>query len=329
MAKVLRIGLLGASKIARGAVIAPVRDDPDFVVAAVAARDPDRARAYAAEHGIPEVAENYAALIARDDLDLIYNALPPAGHAAWTIATLESGKAVLCEKPFARNAEEAGAMVAAAEATGQVLLEAFHYRYHNVMRRAEAILREKPLGAIKSAKAVFHAPIAKAPGELRWLADQGGGSLMDLGCYPMHALRTLLGVEPEVLQAKGVFEDGVDSAMAAQLSFPGEIEGLIASSMIEPEPSAWLKLEGEHGSLEIINFLAPQMGCRFTTTIDGQTQVHPTSGLSTYAAQMRHVHDVLVGGVRPLTGGDDAVCNMLAIDAIYAAARKIAAEEPA
>ena len=127
-------------------------------------------------------------------------------------------------------------MVAAAEATGQVLLEAFHYRYHNVMRRAEAILREKPLGAIKSAKAVFHAPIAKAPGELRWLADQGGGSLMDLGCYPLHALRTLLGVEPEVLQAKGVFEDGVDSAMAAQLSFPGEIEGLIASSMIEPEP---------------------------------------------------------------------------------------------
>ena len=109
-----RIGLLGASKIARGAVIAPAKNNPDFEVVAVGARDAARARAYADEHGIPHVAGSYAELVARDDVDVVYNALPPAGHAEWTIAALGAGKAVLCEKPFAMNADEARAMTAAA-----------------------------------------------------------------------------------------------------------------------------------------------------------------------------------------------------------------------
>jgi predicted dehydrogenase len=180
----LRIGLLGASRIARTAVIAPTRDNPDFVVAAVAARDPDRARAYAAEHEIAHVADDYAALVRRDDLDVIYNGLPPAGHARWTIAALEAGKSVLCEKPFARDAGEARSMVRAAAANGKVLIEAFHYRFHNVMRAAAALTREGSLGRLKSAEAVFEVPIARAPGELRWLASQGGGALMDLGPTP-------------------------------------------------------------------------------------------------------------------------------------------------
>src|SRR5271165_5964752 len=144
----IRIGLLGASKIARGAVIAPARDDRRFVVHAVGARDRDRAAAYAEKYAIPNVAEDYAALVKRDDLDVIYNALPPVGHAPWTIAALEAGKPVLCEKPFARNAGEARAMVEAAEKSGLPLLEAFHYRFHNVIHRAEALLESGVLGRL-------------------------------------------------------------------------------------------------------------------------------------------------------------------------------------
>src|SRR4051794_19071298 len=99
-----RIGLLGASRIAPPAVIEPARADGRFTVTAVAARNAGRAADYAAEHGIPSVAEDYRALLARDDVDVIYNALPPADHARWTIAALEAGKPVLCEKPFAMNA---------------------------------------------------------------------------------------------------------------------------------------------------------------------------------------------------------------------------------
>ena len=95
MTRPTRIGLLGASQIARGAVIAPARENKDFVVTAVAARDPRRASAYAAEHGIGAVAPDYESLVRRDDVDVVYNALPPAGHAHWTLAALAAGKACL------------------------------------------------------------------------------------------------------------------------------------------------------------------------------------------------------------------------------------------
>jgi predicted dehydrogenase len=315
-----RIGLLGASRIARGAVIGPVRDNPDFVVTAIAARDPERAGAYAAEHAIPVVAKDYAALVQRDDVDVVYNALPPAGHKRWTIAALEAGKAVLCEKPFARDAAEARAMVEAAQASGGVLLEAFHYRFHNVMRAAVALAREGTLGRLTSIEAVFEVPIPNTPGELRWLRDQGGGALMDLGTYTVHALRSVVGAEPEVNSAEGVFEDGVDAAMRADLTFPGGVTGAICCSMTAAVPRAILSVIGERGTLEVVNFLAPQMGCRFTTVIDGQSRLHATDGPPTYAAQLVHLGEVLNRGVAPLTGGEDAIHNMAAIDAIYRAA---------
>jgi predicted dehydrogenase len=319
----IRIGLLGASKIATGAVIAPARGNPDFIVTAVAARDPERARVYAAEHGVAAVAEDYAALLRRDDVDLVYNALPPAGHRRWTIAALEAGKDVLCEKPFARNAGEARDMVAAAEAAGRVLIEAFHYRFHNVMRAAVALAHEGALGKLKSVDAVFDAPIPPTAGELRWSAEQGGGALMDLGCYPVHAVRSIVGGEPEVISATAVFENGVDASMRADLAFPGGVTGTIACSMTAPGFNAKLTVVGERGDLEIVNFLAPQRGCRFTTTIDGVTREHGVEGPSTYAAQLVHVAQVLAGKIPPLTGGSDAVGNMAAIDAIYAAAGRV------
>jgi predicted dehydrogenase len=315
-----RIGLLGASKIARGAVIAPARTNADFEVVAVGARDAGRARAYADEHGIAHVAGAYAELIARDDVDVVYNALPPAGHAEWTIAALEAGKAVLCEKPFAMNAGEARRMTEAATRTGQVLIEAFHYRFHTVMRQAETLMRDGALGRVSRATAEFKGTIPRTPDELRWRADLGGGGLMDLGCYPLHALRTLIGEEPRIEAASGRFEDGVDVELSAELSFPGGAKGEIACAMVAPAFSASLAVEGERGRLDIVNFLAPQMGCRFTTTIDGETVTRSTDGPSTYEAQLIHLAQVLRGETPPLTGGADAVGNMAAIDAIYAVA---------
>src|SRR5690242_11772333 len=102
-----RIGLLGASRIAPPAVIAPVKKHASFEISAVAARDAGRARTYAEEHDIPHVAASYAELVSRDDVDVVYNGLPPSGHMEWTLAALAAGKAVLCEKPFAMNAGQA------------------------------------------------------------------------------------------------------------------------------------------------------------------------------------------------------------------------------
>jgi predicted dehydrogenase len=293
----LRIGLLGASRIAVGAVIGPVGNDPRFAISA-----------------------GYDALIRREDVDVVYNALPPAGHAQWSIAALAAGKAVLCEKPFARDAREARAMVEAASGAGRPLLEAFHYRFHRVIREAEAIVREGRLGRLRRAEARFEVTIAQTPGELRWSREQGGGALMDLGTYPLHALRTLIGSEPRIIGADAQFVDGVDARLEARLAFEGGVSAQIACSMTHAQPVARLLLEGDLGALEIVNFVAPQLGCRFSLRIDGHVETRPTDGPATYAAQLDHLFEVMSGSAAPLTGGQDAIDQMRAIDAIYAAA---------
>jgi predicted dehydrogenase len=315
-----RIGLLGASKIAPPAVIAPAKENPNFEVVAVGARDTARARAYADTHGIAHVAGSYAELVSRDDVDVVYNALPPAGHLEWSIAALEAGKAVLCEKPFAMNASEARRIVDAATATGQVLIEAFHYRFHSLIREAEAMIRAGTLGAIRRGSAVFDVNIARSPDELRWRADLGGGGLMDLGCYPIHALRTLIGEEPSVRSASGAFEGRVDTRISAELGFPGGAIATAGCAMVTDAISATLTLEGELGRLDITPFIAPQRRGRLTTAIGGQTAIIEASGPSSYEAQLIHLGEVLSGKATPLTGGEDSVANMTVIDAIYAAA---------
>jgi predicted dehydrogenase len=316
----LRIGLLAASKIAVTAVLAPAKAREDVVVTAVAARDPARARAYAQTHGIDNVADDYAALLARDDVDVIYVGSPIVNHAEWTIRAAEAGKAVLCEKAFALNADEARAMVAAAKAADRPLLEAFHYRFHNVIRRAEEIVRSGELGRLTRADASFDAAIAYSPDEIRWRADQGGGALGDLGSYPSHALRTLVGAEPEVTSARIEMREGVDAATSAELRFPGELTGSLRCSMVAERFDATLTLTGDRGQLSIRNFIGPQMGCSFRVRIGDETRNEPTGGPTTYAAQLEHLVEVMGDGITPLTGGADAIANLVLMDAIRAAA---------
>ena len=315
----IRIGILGAAKIAPAVVINPSRDNADFEVVAVAARDPERATAYAAEHKIPIVAKDYDALVRHGDVDLVYNALPPSGHAQWTIAALEAGKNVLCEKPFAMNAAQVRRMNDAAARTGRLLVEAFHYRHHAVMLRAVAILRSGELGALESAEASFEVPIPYREGELRWTREQGGGALMDLGCYPVHCLRSALGGEPKVLSASCVLEHDVDVTTKAELDFAGVPAGL--STSMKPERfGATLRVKGSKGSLELLNFVAPQLGCKLTVTIGGTARDEPTAGPATYVAQLAELGDVLLRGKKQLITNADSLGNMAAIDAIYAKA---------
>ncbi|HUO88020.1 MAG TPA: Gfo/Idh/MocA family oxidoreductase [Rhizomicrobium sp.] len=314
----IRIGILGAAKIAPNAVINPAKGNADFAVSAVAARDPERARAYAAEHGIAHVAKDYDALVRHADVDLVYNALPPAAHAKWSIAALEAGKHVLCEKPFTMNAAQVGPMIAAAR-SGRVLVEAFHYRHHAVMQRAVVIVRAGELGRLKRAEAFFQVPIPFREGELRWTREQGGGALMDLGCYPVHCLRSLIGSEPHVKSASCTMEHGVDAATSAELDFAG-VPATLAASMKPERFGATARLEGERGTLEIQNFVAPQIGCRFSVTVDGRTREEPTAGPATYVAQLAELGDVLLRGKRQLISNADSLANMAAIDAIYAKA---------
>ncbi|MFN3608283.1 MAG: Gfo/Idh/MocA family protein [Hyphomonas sp.] len=317
----IRIGILGAASIAPKALFPQVKRRGDCAVIAVAARDGARARAYAETHGIPEVVESYETLIARPDIDLIYNALPPRRHADLSIAALEAGRHVLCEKPFAMNAREARAMVSAAQRTGNHLIEAFHYRFHPMFLDILEKVRGGAIGRLCAMKAEFSVWIPYASEELRHRPDLGGGALMDLGCYPLHWLRTIAGSDPRLVSAH--IEEGapgVDLLTEAELAFPGGIPARLRTCM-KPDQryKALIALKGTEGILRAINPLHPTFGNSVSIRKGKEILRYTVDGETTYDYQLSHMIDVIGQRAAPLTGGEDAVSNMALIDAIYEA----------
>src|SRR5271170_2753740 len=155
----LRFGLLGAARIAPDALVKAAKDVPDAEVVAVAAREPKRAREFADANGIPRVVATYDDLVNDPGLDVIYNPLPNSLHCEWTIAALRAGKHVLCEKPLSSNAAEAERMTKAADDSGKILGEAFHYRYHPLADRIRALMTDGTLGRLVQVEGHFSVPI--------------------------------------------------------------------------------------------------------------------------------------------------------------------------
>jgi predicted dehydrogenase len=319
MANALRFGILGAAKIAPSALIQPAAQGDEAVVSCVAARDQQRARAFAREHGIPRALASYADVVADPEIDVVYNPLPMHLHEEWTIAALRAGKHVLCEKPFAANAEQAREMVRVAAETDLFLMEAFHYRYHPLFERVMQIVRSGQLGPLTRLDAEFNALIQDR-NDLRHRYDTAGGATMDLGCYPLHWMRQVAGSEPRVVSASAVQgEKYVDVTMQAQLEFDGGLPGELRTSLVAPF-SAVLKVEGERGSLMVDNPMQPHNGHRLVLTVEGRTSEEKVDGFTTYRHQLIAFAAALRGDRRVITMGDDSIANMTLIDSVYRAA---------
>jgi predicted dehydrogenase len=320
----IRIGILGAARIAPRGIITPANDLLGTEAVAVASSNLERAQNFAAQHSLPLAFGSYSELIARDDIDLVYVALPPSAHLKWCTAALANGKHVLVEKPFANNAQDAAQMVAAAKTAGRYLFEGFHYRFHPLFEQALTQLRAGAIGRIKHIEAVFNANLPDTPGELRYIEELGGGALMDLGCYCIHWIRTVAGDEPEIVRASArCITPGVDIQARAELAFTSGPTATLECSM-QPEDGTLfrrLRVHGDAGMLELDNPVTPHAGA--TLSIEGPNASLPqivSGGETTFHHQLKHVLEVLAGRAQPLTGGDDAIGNMRAIDAIYRAA---------
>jgi hypothetical protein len=313
----IRIGILGAARIAPPALIDPARDNGDVEIVAVAARDLVRAQAFADQHGIPEAFGAYEDLISHPGIDAVYNALPPSRHSDLTLAALAAGKHVLCEKPFSMSADEAEAMTGAAARAGLILMEAFHYRYHPLWDRVLEIVG-RDLGPIEQIEAEFSVPIAETPDELRYFPELGGGALGDLGTYCVHWCRTIAGSEPEVRSvSRDVHVGGVDLATRAELSFPGGVQATIICDMRGPM-AARLKVKGAGGELTVINPLAPQAGHVIRLKVAGEIRTEAVERVTTYERQLAAFVRAVRTGEAPITSGQDTVAQMRVLDAIRA-----------
>ena len=181
----------------------------------------------------------------------------------------------------------------------------------------------RQIGPLQRVEAHFNVRIPSD--NVRFQLQLAGGGFMDLGCYCVHMVRTVVGSEPEVLQAEAVEgPPGIDLSMRAELSFPGGLPAVVSSSMVA-EKSVWpsamtLRAWGEAGRFEVLNPMAPQMGHRVSATLADGTTVDEVLDLrSSYEFQLRAFCRAVAGEEPPLTGGQDSIDNMRVIDAVYEA----------
>ncbi len=314
----VRIGILGAARIAPMALIRPARQVPEVAVTAVAARDVARARAFAKKHRLARSHSSYADLLADPEIDAVYNPLPNGLHCEWSIKALEAGKHVLCEKPLAANADEAERMVAAATASGRVLVEAFHWRYHPLAARMKEVVESGRLGAIRHIATDFNIPLV-FPNDIRYRYDLAGGATMDVGCYVISVLRFLAGAEPDVVRAEArLASPDVDRWMTADLRFPDGRTGRITCSLFSAVLlRARARVVGDRGEMTVLNPYAPQFLNRLRVRTPDGTTAERVRGDATYTYQLR-AFAARVRGEPPLpTEGQDAINNMRVIDAVY------------
>lgn len=311
----LRIGIIGAARVATYAMIAPARARTDVVLAGVAARDPARAAAYAQTHGIARVFADYAEMVADPGIDAIYVATPPAFHVEHARLAIRAGKPVLVEKPFTLDAAEAAILIAEAAAAGVPIVEAQHSRCHGFWPIVQQAL--PGIGPLVRLDAWFNAPVKTDADEFRWQAALGGGALMDLGVYPLTWVRAIAG---EPLAAHNVQfrrERAADAAFSARLILPGGVEAQVAADMAAPF-GAGLVIEGRDGRLIVDNPLAPQRGGHAITreTAAGTTRLPSPAEPGSYDAQLAAFVD-FVGNRAPWPlPPDDPLRSMQAIDLI-------------
>jgi predicted dehydrogenase len=319
----MKIGVLGAARIAPAALVRPAHAVDGVEVAAVAARDRGRARDFAARHGIPAVHDSYADLLADPALDAVYVPLPNGRHAQWTLAAVEAGKHVLCEKPFTANAAQAREVAAAAAGSGLVVMEAFHYRYHPLARRMAEIVHSGELGRIRRVATAMCFPLPRFA-DIRYDFDLAGGALMDAGCYAVHCLRLLAPGAPTVTSATARTlrrDRRIDRAMTARFAFAGGATGEVRTSMWS-RTLLRIRAEvvGDRGRLVVTNFVAPQFFSRFTVVVDGRRRRERFAGEATYTHQLRAFAAAVRGERTNLTPPEDSVATMSLIDDIYVAA---------
>ncbi len=215
---ILRWGLLGTARINR-AVIPPLRNSSRNKLTAVASRSGEKVSTYADEWGIERRFNSYEALLADPDIDVVYISLPNSLHAEWTAKAIEAGKHVLCEKPFTTTVEEIDVLLSLLKVRPRVVAEAFMYRHHPQTLGVKALIDAGKIGEVMALRGSFSFTQSR-DGDVRLNKDLAGGSLWDVGCYPVSYARTMLGEEPtEVFGWQTVGPSGVDEMFFGQMRF--------------------------------------------------------------------------------------------------------------
>jgi len=318
--KVLNWGLLSTARI-NDALIPPLRASKRNHLLAVASRTQEAAEKYAREKKIPRAHGSYESLLADPEIDVIYNPLPNHLHAEWTIKAVEAGKHVLCEKPLALNVEEVDAMQAAARKHTRVVAEAFMYRHHPQTLKVQELVRSGSLGAVKLVRGSFTYVLSREE-DIRLLDPaMGGGSIWDVGCYPISYARTVIGTNPlDVFGWQVTGPTGIDETFVGQMRFSEDILMQFDCSFAIPSHT-FMEIVGSEGTLNIPTPFKPNENEKIYLTRGDKTETIKIKGQELYLGEVEDMADAILLGREPRISLEDSRANVKVITSLLESAR--------
>lgn len=317
--KILRWGLLSTAHINR-ALIPPLTASKRNRLMAVASRSQSTADSYAREWKIPRALGSYDALLNDPDIDVIYNSLPNSLHAEWTIKALRAGKHVLCEKPMALSLPEMDAIKAALQETKRVAAEAFMYRHHPQTLKVQEMVGDGSLGKVQLIKGSFTFMLTREA-DVRLAKELGGGSIWDVGCYPISYARMVAGAEPlEVFGWQITGSTGIDMSFIGQMRFPNDVHAQFDCGFMSPFHS-FIEIVGTEGTLNIPVPFKPEKKEKVFFTHGNRTDTIEIKGQELYIGEVEDMADAILLGEPPLISLDDSRGNAATILALLESAK--------
>jgi xylose dehydrogenase (NAD/NADP) len=326
LAKKIRWGVLGYARIARESLIPAILRSANSEFYALASRDESKRAEARARYAMPQTYGSYEELLRDPQVDAVYIPLPNSLHREWTLQAAAHGKHILCEKPIALNAAQCREMIAACSARGVMLMEAFMYRYTDRTRQVQAVVRSGALGEIKFISASFRFLLAN-PASIKLRPELGGGSLYDIGCYPVNfagmvadlirpAGQKNLAV-PESVAAVAHRAGGIDVIFSAVLKYPG---GLLASlhSGFNAHKRISAEIIGTEGVLEVPETFFDAPGSLVLTCGDERQEI-PVAASDRYRLEVEDFADALLVGRPPQCSLAETLRNMELLDRLFAA----------
>lgn len=323
MGEKLKWGIISTAQIGQNQLIPAIHRAQNAEVVAIASPN-EKVQEVAERLNIPTVYSSYEELLEDSNIDAVYIPLPNHLHKEWVMKAADQGKHILCEKPAALTAEQTKEMVDYCRERNVTFMEAFMYQFHPQHERVKEIISSGEIGDVKSFESSFTFFLEDGTGNIRLDPNKGGGSLYDVGCYCIHAARTVLDSEPISIRVNGdLAEDGiVDTSLFAYMEMASGVHVTFKSS-VKMANSSDYTVVGTKGKVTVPRAYRPDVvgGEGLVIVETGSLQRTEKVVADQYALQVEHFSEAVLSNTAPSYTPESTLANMRAIDACYEALR--------
>lgn len=315
MERKVKWGILGYARIARLSTIPAIMNANNAEFFGIASRDQDKLNECKKEYDCKKTYLTYDQLLDDPEIDAVYIPLPNSLHKEWVIKAAKKGKHILCEKPIALNTEEVLEMKKASEENNVLLMEGFMYRYTNRTKKVLELLKSGIIGDIKYINSTFRFFLDRE-NTIKMKPELGGGSIYDVGCYPLDFINMIMKKDPTDVSAEFIYQDNVDSMFTGTLKYENDTIAVLNSGF-NAFDRMYSEIIGSKGLIEIPDTFLDIAGVITLHTKD-EVKEFQIEACERYTREIEDFSDAILNNRKPLISMDESINNMKIMDRLLA-----------